>query len=410
MNKPFSLLVKPSSADCNLHCTYCFYLDRKELYPKTSRHRMSDEVLDRMIDSYMQTDQPTYSFGWQGGEPTLMGTAFFRKVTELQKKYGRKGAVVANGLQTNATLITDEMAAHLAQYNFLVGVSIDGPAFIHDKYRQTIDGRGSHKQVIRGLDHLRRHKVEYNVLVLVTSANVEKPKEVYNYLLGLGANFHQYIPCVEFDEKGNSLPYSINGSQWGDFLCGIFEEWIKRDTRNVSIRLFDSVLTLMVDDYPNVCHMDRNCCQYFVVEHNGDIYPCDFFVQADLRLGSIMDSTWEDFLNSPVYRDFGKRKSRWNKRCSQCPYLRYCAGDCPKHRFYGGEEPTNLSFLCRGWEQFFEIALPNFEKLALQIKTERAAASRTDTGVLPNIQASRSRNDPCFCGSGKKFKHCHGRI
>ena len=406
--KPFSLLVKPASADCNLHCTYCFYLDHAELYPETRRHRMSNPVLEAMIASYMATEQPTYSFGWQGGEPTLMGADFFKKVTDYQQKHGRPGAVVANGLQTNATLITDEMAAHLAEYHFLMGVSIDGPPSIHDRYRVTADGRGSHRKVIQGLDHLRRHKVEYNVLVLVSAANVGRPKEVYEYLINLGSLFHQYIPCVEFDSTGKRLPFAIDGGQWGEFLCGIFDEWVKRDTHRVSIRFFDSILTQMVDGHPSVCYMDKDCCQYFVVEYNGDVYPCDFFVEKRLKLGNVTEGSWSDFLESPLYRDFGRRKTQVHPQCRSCAYARYCAGDCPKQRYYGKEDPAQLSFLCQGWMRFYRHALPEFRRLASEIREQRMHSTRQP---VPSMAGSKSpgRNDPCYCGSGRKFKHCHGK-
>ena len=411
----FSLLVKPASADCNLHCTYCFYLDRRFLYPESGRHRMSDEVLERMIAGYMQTRQQTYSFGWQGGEPTLMGAEFFKKVVLLQQRHGRPGAVVANGLQTNATLVTDDLATHLARYKFLVGVSVDGPEPVHDRYRTTVDGRGSHAAVLEGIETLRRHGVEHNILVLVSASNVERPREVYRYLVDMGVTYHQYIPCVEFDHSGALLPYSVSGEQWGRFLCGIFAEWAPTDTRKVSIRHFDSVLTMMVDGYPNVCHMGRNCCQYFVVEHNGDVYPCDFFVDADLKLGNIMTASWEDLAESPTFRDFGRQKSAWNSGCDECPYVEYCSGDCLKHRLYGSGDPSNLSLLCEGWKMFFSRSLPVFEGLAAEIRGERNHSAEEmrrralATAATPYQRNSVGRNDACPCGSGRKYKHCCGR-
>jgi uncharacterized protein len=249
--------------------------------------------------------------------------------------------------------------------------------------------------------------VEYNILVLVSSANVDRAKEVYRYLVDMGEMYHQYIPCVEFDEKGGNLPYTISGAQWGDFLCEIFGQWLKGDTRRVSIRLFDSILTMLVDRYANVCSMDTNCCQYFVVEYNGDVYPCDFFVQKKLKLGNVMDDTWDNLLSSPLYMDFGKRKSRWNAQCRVCPWLRFCAGDCPKQRFYGIEEPKQLSHLCEGWQKFYETTLPEFEKLAQSIREQRARTNPISNPPVPEVKPGR--NDPCYCGSGKKYKYCHGR-
>jgi uncharacterized protein len=400
LRKPFSLLIKPASADCNLHCDYCFYLDHKELYPETKRHRMSDEVLNAMIRSYMRTEQPTYSFGWQGGEPTLMGQEFFERVTDLQKEHGRRGAVVANGLQTNATLITEELASHLAKYRFLLGVSLDGPQSIHDLYRTSVDGRGSYDSVLEGIGHLRRHKVEYNILVLVSSANVTQSAEIYRYLVDKGEYFHQYIPCVEFDEKGEPLPYTISGKQWGEFLHGIFKEWKKNDIQRVSIRHFDAILNLLVHGRPNVCFMERNCCQYFVVEYNGDVYPCDFFVQRDLKLGNVLENSWDELLSSDLYREFGARKSSWNAECKNCSFLKLCFGDCQKHR---NGIPDRLSHLCEGWKVFYERTLSEFQDIAQWI------VSRNSQQAAAPPQRAPGRNDPCYCGSGKKYKHCHGR-
>ena len=370
---------------------------------------MSDEVLERMIESYMATTQPTHSFGWQGGEPTLMGNDFFEKIVSFQKKHGKRGAVVGNGLQTNATLINDELAKHLGRYNFLVGASLDGPEEIHDSYRKTVDGRGSHSEVLRGIESLKKHGVEYNILVLVSSANVENPAEVYRYLLQLGETYHQYIPCVEFNGAGEPLTHTVSARQWGNFLCGIFDEWRKKDTYKVSIRLFDSILTYMVDGVVNVCSMDTNCCQYFVVEYNGDVYPCDFFVQRGLKLGNVMEESWQDLINSPVYEKFGAKKTAWNSNCIGCAYVKFCAGDCQKQRYYGKEDSRQLSFLCEGWKQFYEKALPHFEKLALEIKSRRPKTKPTDQTTLPVPEKLPGRNDPCYCGSGQKYKRCHGR-
>jgi len=372
---------------------------------------MSDEVLERMISSFMSVPMPQYAFGWQGGEPTLMGVDFFRRVTEFQQKHGRRGAVVANGLQTNATLITDAFAEHLARYHFLVGVSLDGPAQIHDHHRVTINGRGSHADVLRGIERLERHGVEYNILTLVNDRNVGRAREVYSYLLERGQYYHQYIPCVEFDPEGRPLPFTITGEQWGDFLCELFDCWIEKDTRRVSVRLFDSIIAYLVDKARNVCNMGRNCCQYFVVEHNGDIYPCDFFVEKDLRIGNVLEMNWEQAAQSETYRSFGARKSMWNQACDACPHLEICSGECLKHRMYGDHGPRNLSWLCAGWKRFYDHALPGLRRLAQQVANERAQQARMSQTTAPAAaqaapRGQPGRNDPCPCGSGRKYKHC----
>jgi uncharacterized protein len=332
---------------------------------------MSDEVLEQLIKSYMATSQPTYAFAWQGGEPTLMGLDFYRKVVALQKQYGTKGAIVSNGLQTNATRIDEELARHFARYRFLLGCSFDGPDTIHDCYRRTLKGNGTHQMVLSGIDTLKRHGVEFNILVLVSKANVERSAEIYQYLKGKGFYFQQYVPCVEFDENGRLLPFAINGREWGEFLCALFDQWYPNDFNKVSIRLFDSVLQKMVDGTVNVCHMDRNCCQYFVVEYNGDIYPCDFFVEAPLKLGNIMDTGWAEAFASQAYQDFGAQKSQWNLQCKSCDCLNYCRGDCLKQRLYAGNSAENLSWLCEGWRQFYRYTRRNFHVIADEIRRQQ---------------------------------------
>jgi len=410
--KPFSLLVKPASADCNIRCRYCFYLGKCELYPDAKRHRMSDEVLEHMVQSYLATEQPAYSFGWQGGEPTLMGLDFFKRVVELQEQHGRDGIAVSNGLQTNTTLIDDAWARHLARYNMLVGVSIDGPAEIHNRFRVYADGRGAHDAVMAGVERLRRHHVEFNVLTLVSQANVKQPREVYHYLRDeLGVMFHQYIECVEQDEHDQLLPFAISGREWGDFLCAIFDEWIAcEDTHRVSVRLFDSILAMLVDGQPNACTFGTDCRQYLVVEYNGDVYPCDFYVEPELKLGNIMQNSWEELLSSPLYESFGARKRQWNETCETCKYLKLCAGCCQKNRPGRSKDPTRLSHLCEGWLQFYDHTWTTFHQLADQIRLDRrnAELAQRRDAIAQQHTGPIGRNDPCPCGSGRKYKRCCG--
>ena len=336
---------------------------------------MQDSLLEQLIQGYMATEQHTYSFGWQGGEPVLMGVDFFRRVTELQKSYGKPGDYVANGIQTNATLIDDAFAEHLGEYRFLVGVSLDGPPEIHDRYRRTATGQTSHAAVLKGIDTLRRHHVEFNILVLVSQANVKRAKKIYRYLVDEGFFYHQYIPCVEFDHQGKLLPYAINGREWGNFLCELFDQWYPRDIRSVSVRHFDSLLNKKIDSSVNVCTLSDNCCQYFVVEYNGDIYSCDFFVQKDFKLGNIKTTTWRQTLKSPAFRKFGSYKAEWNKSCKTCEFLNLCCGDCLKHRMYANHPSKNLSRLCLGWKHFLNHSKDALDALARKIKVERSTSS-----------------------------------
>ncbi|MDA3927255.1 MAG: anaerobic sulfatase maturase [Kiritimatiellae bacterium] len=375
----FSLLIKPASADCNLRCEYCFYLDHCNMYPETKVHRMSDQVLERMIESYYATPQPLYSFVWQGGEPLLMGESFYQSVTDMQMAYGRPGVDVCNSIQTNATLITDRYARMFKACNFLTGVSLDGPAELHDKARLDAGGKGSHAQVINGIDTLRRNQAEFNILTLVSKYNIKHPVEIYDYLVNdIDAKFLQFIECVELDEKGNLPPYCISAGEWGEFLCTIFDRWYKSDTRDISVRLFDTVIAKMVTGQDICCTSGRDCRQYFVVEYNGDVYPCDFHVLPELKLGNIMTHSWEEMAESQIYKDFGARKSNVHDDCKVCPYFKFCAGDCPKNRVgHISGDASQLSYICEGLKMFYQHTLPKFEELAKIVIKERENTRRS---------------------------------
>lgn len=365
--RPFSLLLKPASADCNLDCDYCFYLEKKDLYPGSKTHRMKDEVLEAVIRGYMNTPQPVYSMIWQGGEPTLMGGTFFEKVIALQKHWGRKGARISNSIQTNGTKITRNLATHLGRYRFLAGCSLDGPPEMHDRFRRTKGGKETHSLVMRGIRTLRQHLVPVNILVLVSAANVEKPLTLYRYLKSKGFTHLQFVPCVEFDPGGRPLPCSIDANQWGVFLNRIFDEWFDQDKTTISVRLFESILSTLVYGRTPDCGFGARCDQYFVVEHNGDIYPCDFFVEKKYKIGNVLELTWEEALNSPVFQNFAAGKSQWNVECDPCDFQRFCMGDCLKHRLQPGQGPQGLSWLCPGWKRFYTHSLGRLRTLARDI-------------------------------------------
>lgn len=363
-NTDFSLLIKPVSYRCNLNCRYCFYLEKEQFFGSAAT--ISQHVLEQLVSDFMSTSQANYAFAWQGGEPTLAGLDFYREAVRLMQKYGASGKNVSNGFQTNGSLLDDEWAEFFAQYRFLLGVSVDGPAQIHDTNRVNRSGSGTHAAVIRGIEALRRHQVEFNVLTLVNSTNVEEPLSVYRYLRDdLHVNFHQYIECVEFDQKGKLQPFAITAEKWGEFLCTIFDEWYQFDTRRVSVRLFDSILHRIVTGQPNTCAMSKECGQYLVVEHDGGVYPCDFFVRPELKLGIVGKQPLLSMLNSPKAREFAKRKSKVPAMCRNCRFYRFCAGDCPKNRF------ENHSLLCAGWKIFYEHALDRLLELAEGIKNSR---------------------------------------
>lgn len=348
---------------------------------------MSSETLENVVREYLSCPMECHTFGWQGGEPTLMGVEFFREAIRLQKKYACGN--IANSLQTNGTLLNDEWGKFLHDNHFLVGVSIDGPPGLHNRFRLRTDGGGSHAEVVRGIEVLKRHKVAFNALTLVSASNQAHPVEIYQYLKGLGISFHQYIECVEFDGGGKRRPFALAPGKWGEFLCRIFDAWYPHDTRNISIRLFDSILSRLITGIPTICPMGGNCCNYLVVEHNGDVYPCDFHVRPELRVGNIRDTGFGKLRTSPWYREWGKIKEPHSTKCSECRFLPLCMGDCPKNRQAG------MSTLCEDWRLFYSHTIERFEKLAADLVRRPPE--------LPK------RNASCPCGSGKKYKQCCGK-
>jgi len=363
MKDNFSLLIKPASADCNLCCDYCFYLDKKSLYPDETIHRMSEDTLKQVFKSYLSEKRDVYSITWQGGEPTLMGTEFYRRAVDLQKHFASPGSRMMNSIQTNAFSIPGDLAELMAKYRFVAGCSLDGPDRFHDVYRKTCSKASTHSQVLNGINKLDSAGVPVNVLCMVTSANADYPEEVYNYFKDLGFTFIQFIPCVEHDDNNKFLPFSITPEQWGSFLTSVFEQWYLKDTKRISVRNFESVLAKLVMNSAAECKMSEKCNQYLVVEYNGDIYPCDFFVESKYKLGNIHETSFEDLRRSDSYKDFMEMKSLRNIKCSNCSFLNLCMGDCPKFR----TNISDLSYLCSGWEYFFSKTTERFQKLAESI-------------------------------------------
>lgn len=368
---PFSLLVKPAGADCNLRCKYCFYIDHQASDPHSTR--MNDKTLRQLIQSYMSTEQKNYSFGWQGGEPTVMGLKFFKKVVKYQKIYGKPGSMVSNGLQTNGTLITEEWAKFLRNYHFLVGVSLDGPPLIHNKFRKTIENKPSHAQVLAGIHNLEKFGVEFNILSLINHHSANYAKEIFEYYLDNGFFYHQYIPCVEFHAENSKrlTSYSVTTKQWGDFLCTLFDLWFPKYVQKVSIRLFDTLFEYLVHGTVNSCQFSDQCGQYFVVEHDGSIYPCDFFVEPEFYLGNIHEINWKDIFHHSTYKEFQNNKKIAIKanNCSICKFSEFCNGGCRKHHINNDLHQKDI--LCGGYQQFYKHALPKMKKLAIQYRKDQ---------------------------------------
>ena len=403
-----SLLIKPNSADCNLDCTYCFYAPKAALYPDTKVHRMSDEVLEAMVKQFTGMCSGQAAFSWQGGEPTLAGVEFFERVVEFQKKHGRPGQSIANSLQTNTTLIDDRWARFLRQYHFLVGCSLDGPKEIHDHYRVTHDGRGSYDKVREGIACLERHRVEHNILVLVNDLNVKQPKELLRFFLDEGFHYLQFIACVECDPAtGQPAPYAVPARAFGEFLCAIFDEWAAPEVPQFYVRDFEDLLIAYVRGEAACCLYAKRCGGYAVVEHNGDVYACDFHCDPKWKLGNLLETPLEEIARSEGYREFALRKLQLHEQCRQCTWIEYCRGGCVKHRTASGGDAGDLNYLCEAYKAFFAHAHPQFLRLkAIAERRERQAAPPPAT---PHPPGRVSRNAPCPCGSGRKFKKCCGR-
>ena len=375
----FHLMAKPCGPQCNLACGYCFYLPKKALYPQ-SRFRMPDTILEAYIQQTIEAHLvPEVTFAWQGGEPTLLGLTFFKKALELQKKYCRPGMVIRNTLQTNGILLDQPWCRFLRQNNFLVGISIDGPGELHDALRKDNSGKGTFDRVMKGLSLLKKHGVEYNILCTVNSANGEYPLEVYRFFRDeIGARFIQFIPVVAHDEKtGEVTAWSVRPAQYGRFLNGVFDEWVRHDVANVYIQHFDTALANWYGEPHGICVFSPACGQAMVIEHTGDIYSCDHFVDRDHLLGNIMTNPVAELVNSPRQRQFGREKQDGLPGfCRKCRFLFACRGECPKNRFIRTpDDEPGLNYLCEGYQLFFDHISEPMKFMVQELRAGRAPAN-----------------------------------
>lgn len=365
MNSPstFSVIIKPSGSQCNLACEYCFYMKKSRLYPN-SHFRMSDETLEVFIRDYLDSQpEGEVNFIWQGGEPTLMGLSFFEKAVELQKKYLIPGQVIQNALQTNGLLLNEDWGKFLGDHHFLAGISLDGPQQYHDSYRRTRSGEGTYSQALAGLDILTKYNVETNILACVSVANIHDPLGVYGHFRDvLDMRFLQFIPIVERanasgNQKGEKLTSrSITGREFGNFLITIFDEWIQKDVGEVFIQLFEACLGIYLGLPATVCVFSETCGACLALEHTGDLFSCDHYVQADALLGNIISYPLNNLVSSRAQKTFGENKKTFlPKKCLRCEVRFICNGDCPKNRILSavkGDYP--ISHLCDGYYAFFK--------------------------------------------------------
>jgi uncharacterized protein len=352
-----SLLIKPVSALCNLDCAYCFYLDRvSDPYSNLPARLMTTEVLERLVDTYLFYSYPSSSFAFQGGEPTLAGAGFFEKLVELQHRFGRAGHNISNSLQTNGVLIDERWCKLFREYNWLVGVSMDGPEEMHDAYRLNRGGQGTWKQVLAAIELMQRESVEFNVLCVLSQANVDKPRDLYRFFRKLGVAHIQYIPLAEFDGHGNPLPYTITAGQYGRFLCETFDAWWP-DRRNVRIRFFDNLAEALAGQEPGNCSLREACDSYAVVEYNGDVYPCDFFVESGWKLGNIILNSWPEIARLQRRFSFASKKALARPECEACDWLAVCRRGCPKMRHAPNGRFEDLDFFCAAYKMVYSKCL-----------------------------------------------------
>jgi len=351
-----SLLVKPVSALCNLDCEYCFYLDRDaDPYKELPARRMTLETLERLVDTYLFYSYPRSSFIFQGGEPTLAGLPFFAKLVEFQKRFGRNGQSVSNALQTNGLLLDEEWCRLLREYNWFVGLSLDGPEPVNDFYRYNRQKVGTGRRVIQSLELLRKHGVPFNVLCVLNQANVGQPKQLYEFFKSLGVDNLQFIPLAEFDQTGKPLPFSITSEQYGRFLAELFDAWWP-DRRRMHIRFFDNIAEALAGQKPSTCTMHETCDSYVVVEYNGDIFPCDFFVEKDWKLGNIQVDSWSEIARRPRRVQFASKKTLAHPECQSCEYQSICHAGCPKFRAGPRRQFEDLDYFCGAYKTIFAKA------------------------------------------------------
>lgn len=398
--KTLSFLIKPVSYQCNLNCRYCFYKRVGCLYPGQNT-AMTFDVAQKLIISAINTNATHISFCWQGGEPTLAGLDFFRAIVTLQNNYRQKHQVIENSLQTNGILLNEKWCEFLSCNNFLVGISLDGPQEIHDTYRRNYGNQGTFDTVMHTIALMNEYAVKYNILTLITNANITRAKEVYDFFRQNNFAYLQFIPCFEHDEYGNSLPYSVSEKDLGIFYCDLFDAWYMDGFPFVSIRLFQDLLLYSFGSKTSCCWLDR-CNSYIVVEHNGDCYPCDFFVYPQWQLGNIMNCGLQDILNNEKRNTFALLKRKITEECSACSISNFCMGDCIRYRCAHDIHQNGISKLCDAWKMLFEHYKRYEKELINRVGNLQQSLQ---SGQFYQLQ----RNDICPCGSGKKFKKCCGR-
>jgi len=430
LNRPtaFHIMLKPAGASCNLNCTYCYYLEKRNLYSGKNEFRMPEELLEDFTKQFIEAHEvPMVTFTWQGGEPTLMGLDFFRKAVEYQKKYA-DGKRIENAFQTNGTRLNDEWCKFFTDNNILVGISIDGEEHNHDHYRRTFSGGPTFGKVMKGIELLHKNKVEFNTLSTVNDYNVQYASETYRFLKKTGSGFMQFLPVVERISRKpqeNNLElvapihgdatlaiWSVGAREFGNFLITIFDEWVRNDVARYYVQIFDATLANYAGENPGLCVFAETCGDALVMEHNGELFSCDHFVYPEYLLGNIAEIPLVEMAKSQSQFDFGiAKRNSLPRYCLKCEVMYACHGECPKHRFIlTPDGKPGLNYLCEGYKMFFRHVEPYMEYMAKELNNKRPPANvmnwiRNKEGQVLKPKMPE-RNDLCPCGSGKKFKNC----
>lgn len=394
--RPLYVMLKPASSHCNLACEYCYYLEKKILYEDGRRHLISDELLEQFIKEYIEAQtMDSVLFTWHGGEPLMRSLDFYKKAMALQRKYAH-GKHIDNALQTNGTMLTDEWCDFLAQNHWLVGISIDGTQDMHDHYRHTASGKPSWEQVMHGIQLLKKHHVEWNAMAVVNDYNAEHPLEFYHFFKEIGCQYLQFSPIVEriiqhSDGRGLAslqdtkekraeivlAPYSVSPEKWGNFLCTIFDEWVRHDVGRIFVEIFDCTLANWVGVAPGICAYAKECGHAGAMEYNGDVYSCDHFVFPEYKLGNISESSLIEMLYGEKQQAFSRLKhASLPHQCQECDMEFACHGECPKNRFdvdkYGEK---GLNYLCQGYYQFYRHVASYMDFMKHEIQAGRPPAN-----------------------------------
>ena len=409
-SRPFQVFVKPIGAVCNLECRYCYYLEKRELYPHARTLRMSEDLLERYIAQHIEAcPTPSVLFSWHGGEPTVLGLDYFRTILELQRKHCKPGKEILNGIQTNGTLLDEEWCRFFAEQDFYVGLSLDGPKELHDGYRLGKGDEPTYERVVDAFRLLKRHDVHCDVLCVLHDRNVRHPMEVYRFFKTLGVRHLVFLPLVVKAPGGGVTKESVPAEAFGEFLCAVFDEWIRNDIQRIYVQMLEEATRPARGMEHSLCVLRKTCGELPILEHNGDFYSCDHFVDREHCLGNIGERTLVDVLEGAQQQRFGRQK--WEtlpRRCKQCKVLEYCNGGCPKDRVAMNRDGEISNYLCPGLHRFFTHVKPTMKRLAEFLKTgqpiEQFMASLRSEGSssAPLV----GRNDPCPCGSRKKYKKC----